>query len=177
MIRFRSCSHYRSSLAACLVRMRAIALKGRGRPIGPRIICSSIRKGAVLLVQYWKGNALDLLLILEDNYKLTTNNFTTETQSAQRTHRDFSRAICCMLQIAILAGLSTAAPGSRSIVVAAVAPGCAHARRLLLALGPRVPPAHSSQARVHPFGRSTGTQKMITRYSSNTESNLDLHLQ
>ena len=44
----------------------------------------------VFLMQDWGSNALDLLLILEDNYKLTTNKFTTETQSAQRTHRDFS---------------------------------------------------------------------------------------
>jgi len=44
---------------------------------------------AVLPVQDWKSNAFHLLLILNDNYNLTTNNFTTETQSAQRTHRDF----------------------------------------------------------------------------------------
>ena len=55
----------------------------------------------VFLVKDWKSNAFHLLLILADNYNLTTNNFTTETQSAQRTHRGrtetFSRAICCML--------------------------------------------------------------------------------
>ena len=105
MIRFRSCSHYRSSLAACPVRVRAIALKGRGRPFGPRLICGSPRKWPLFLVQYWEGNAFGLLLILDDNYNLTTNNFTTEARSAQRTHRDFSaeRSVS-MLQLVILAG-------------------------------------------------------------------------
>jgi hypothetical protein len=41
---------------------------------------------AVFLVKDWESNAFGLLLILADNYNLTTNNFTTETQSAQRTH-------------------------------------------------------------------------------------------
>jgi len=60
---------------------------------------------AVFLVQDWESNAFGLLLILDDNYNLTTNKFTTKRQSAQRTHRDLlSRAICCGLQIAILAG-------------------------------------------------------------------------
>jgi hypothetical protein len=44
---------------------------------------------AVFQVKDWERNAFGLLLILSYNYNLTTNNFTTETQSAQRTHRDF----------------------------------------------------------------------------------------
>jgi hypothetical protein len=35
------------------------------------------------------GNGGISLLLLADNYNHTTNDFTTETQSAQRTHRDF----------------------------------------------------------------------------------------
>lgn len=43
----------------------------------------------VLPMQDWENNAFGLLLILADNYNLKTKNFTTETRSARRTHRDF----------------------------------------------------------------------------------------
>jgi hypothetical protein len=87
-------------------------------------------------VQDLEINAFGLLLILDDNYNLTTNNFTTETQRAQRgAQRLFSRAICCNLQLVILAGLSAAAPGSPSgdggaaALVAACYPGGQEAGR------------------------------------------------
>jgi len=38
---------------------------------------------------FWEAKPSGLLLILADNYNLTTNDPTTESQSAQRTHRDF----------------------------------------------------------------------------------------
>jgi hypothetical protein len=60
------------------------------------------------------GNSGRLLIILADNYNHTTNDPTTETQSAQRTHRDFfSREIRCGLHLCDSCGLSAAAPDSR----------------------------------------------------------------
>ena len=67
----------------------AVVKAGR-RPVGLRARWCLTPERAVLLVQDWESNAFGLSLILDDNYNLTTNNFTTETQSAQRTHRDFS---------------------------------------------------------------------------------------
>ena len=58
------------------------------------------------------GNSGRLLIILADNYNQTTNDPTTETQSARRTHRDFfSREIRCGLHLCDSCGLSAAAPG------------------------------------------------------------------
>jgi hypothetical protein len=59
----------------------------RGRS-GLRPFVAVSGKG-LFLAQNWEGKAFGLLLILSDNYNLTTNKFTTETQSARRTHRDF----------------------------------------------------------------------------------------
>ena len=46
-------------------------------------------KGHFSWCRIGEANAFGLLLILDDNYNLMINNFTTEAQSAQRTHRDF----------------------------------------------------------------------------------------
>ncbi len=72
-------------------------------------------------MQDWESNAFGLLLILADNYNLTTNNFTTETRSAQRTHRDFlaERSVACYN--CDPCGQLAAAPGSRSTVCGAAA--------------------------------------------------------
>jgi len=40
-------------------------------------------------VQDWESNVFCSPLLLADNYNQTTNDPTTETQSARRTHRDF----------------------------------------------------------------------------------------
>jgi len=42
---------------------------------------------------FWESKAFGFLLLLAENYNQTTNDPTTETQSAQRTHRDFLRGI------------------------------------------------------------------------------------
>ena len=47
-----------------------------------------------------ESNLFGLLLILADNYKLTTNDPTTEAQSAQRTHRDFLVSLRDCLKLA-----------------------------------------------------------------------------
>ena len=66
---------------------------------------------------FWESNVFGLLLILADNYNLTTNNPTTEAQSAQRTHRDFfGRGFGAVSGLPILAGCGPAAPGSPSTV-------------------------------------------------------------
>jgi len=69
--------------------LAAMALGRAGGRSGMRAGWCLPPEKAVFLVQDWESNAFGLLLILADNYNLTTNNFTTETQSAQRTHRDF----------------------------------------------------------------------------------------
>jgi hypothetical protein len=108
--------------------MRAIALKGRRRPVGPegRVVPAS-GEGSFPGAGFWESNAFGLLLIIAYNYNLTTNNFTTETQSAQRLS---SRAICCRLQLVILAGRwqqRRAAPSdvwfSAALFAAACGPG------------------------------------------------------
>jgi len=66
-----------------------------------------------------------LLIILADNYNHTTNDPTTETQSARRTHRDFSKAIPEGRSLPIFAGYwqpqgrAFAVLGSRLLLVAA----------------------------------------------------------
>ena len=87
--------------------------------------------GAVL-GKHW----IRLLLILDNNYDLTTNNFTTETQSSQRTHTDFlaKRSVAgCKLRSLQAAGSSTGQPhrpfGSAALVAAAFGPGPSGQRR------------------------------------------------
>jgi hypothetical protein len=48
----------------------------------------------------WENEAFGFLLLLAENYNQTTNDPTTETQSAQRTHRDFLKGIPGSLQLA-----------------------------------------------------------------------------
>ena len=77
-------------------------------------------KGSFSGARDW-GNNGRLLIILADNYNHTTNDPTTEAQSARRTHRDFSREIRCSLQLGDPCELSAAAPGSPSTVCGAAA--------------------------------------------------------
>ena len=69
-----------------------LALGGRG-PVGPKgqVVPASGEGG--FSGRWVLGNNGRLLIILADNYNHTTNDPTTEAQSAQRTHRDFSKAI------------------------------------------------------------------------------------
>ena len=68
------------------------------------------------------GNSGRLLIILADNYNQTTNDPTTETQSAQRTHRDFLKGIPGSLQLDGPCG--PRAGLARLSLVAAVGPSC-----------------------------------------------------
>jgi len=95
---------------------------GGKRPVGPegQVVPASGKNS--FLVQDWESNAFGLLLILADNYNLTTNKFTTETRSAQRTHRD-SLAERSVAGAAACdpCGPLAAAPGSPSTVGGAAA--------------------------------------------------------
>jgi len=65
------------------------------------------------------GKAMHSLLISAYNYNLITNNFTTETQSAQRTHRDFlaERSVAgCKLWSLRVAGSSAEQPLDRGLL-------------------------------------------------------------
>jgi hypothetical protein len=75
---------------------------------------------------FWESKAFGfLLLLLAENYNQTTNDPTTETQSAQRTHRDVLKGIpgshpaCRSLRSC---GLTS--PDFRLSFVAAACPGC-----------------------------------------------------
>ena len=67
-----------------------------------------------------ESNVFGSLLLLADNYNHSTDDPTTEAQSAQRTHRDFlSERSDAVHQLADPCALPAAASGSRSAVVAA----------------------------------------------------------
>ena len=104
-------------------------------------------------------------LLLTDNYNHTTNDPTTEAQSAQRTHRDFfGREILC------------SPPAWRSLRLPAAAPG---SRRAMVAAGARVPAA----ARGRPCGpgrprlrrcRQGGLACLTSARARGQEARLDL---
>ena len=65
-------------------RRRRIVQRGR-RPFGPEgRVELAFGEGSFPGAGFWESNASGLLLILADNYNLTTNDPTTESQSAQR---------------------------------------------------------------------------------------------
>ena len=65
--------------------------------------------------EFWESKAFSFLLLLAENYNQTTNDPTTETQSAQRTHRDFiKKEFLAVYSLTVLAGRGQASPGSRS---------------------------------------------------------------
>jgi hypothetical protein len=67
-----------------------------------------------------ESNAFGSLLLLADNYNHTTNDPTTEAQSAQRTHRDFlAERSDAVLRLGDPCVQPAASPGSRRAVVAA----------------------------------------------------------
>jgi hypothetical protein len=63
---------------------------------------------------FWESKGSGFLLLLAENYSQTTNDLTTETQSAQRTHRDFLKGILGSLRLDDPYGRGQASPGSCS---------------------------------------------------------------
>jgi hypothetical protein len=81
------------------------------------IVYAGLRQGPFSGARDWGSNVIGSLLLLTDNYNHTTNDPTTETQSARRTHRDFSQAIPEGRSLLIITGYRKqrrAAAGPRS---------------------------------------------------------------
>ena len=70
------------------VRACSTVVRAGMRPGGPEGL-EELDSGKGFRALDLESNAVGSLLLLADNYNHTTNDFTTETQSAQRTHRDF----------------------------------------------------------------------------------------
>ena len=63
-------------------------MQGGRRPFGPEDrVELAFGEGSFPGAGFWESNVFGLLLILADNYNLTTNDPTTESQSAQRLFR------------------------------------------------------------------------------------------
>ena len=95
------------------------------RPVGPGSQVCILLARAVSRGLNLESNPFGSLLLLADNYNPTTDDPTTEAQSAQRL---FNRAILCSLQLSDSCELSAASPDSHRAMVSAVASGQACAR-------------------------------------------------
>ncbi len=99
---------------------------GSGGQSGLGVRCAFFWQGQSSWAQNLESNAFGSLLLLADNYNHTTNDPTTEAQSAQRTHRDYlAERSDAVLRLGDSCGPPTAAPGSRmAALLRRSGPGC-----------------------------------------------------
>ena len=88
----------------------------RARALGRGRCCPRVQSPVGLAGRFSGRGFLESdgsLLLLADNYNRTTNDLTTEAQSARRTHGDdLLTKVRAVSGLAIIAGLPEAAPGS-----------------------------------------------------------------